>query len=257
MEPTQQAANTEPQQPQGTEPQQVQSTVEPQGQPQVTEPKEVDLSKIDLSQATPEQLAEIQKGYMRNADYTQKTQELATEKGKLTDYDALIQRPDFIQWAANKQAQVQQPPQTQEAEEEKLANMSESERVQYYVQKQMQPIAQSYAQDKKMSEDRDLKSKYTEQIYSEYVPKIDQMQYSIAKQPYLYREEAFKVLDYESYGKRAFEAGRQEGLKGQQQRNDANMIQGNAPPTSQREEITGPNSLQRIWDRNIKEGRTA
>jgi len=237
---------------------QVQNTVQTQTE-QTQEQASVDLSKVDPTQLTPEQVAELQKGYLRNADYTQKTQELAAEKDKLTNYDALIQRPDFIQWAANKQAQVQQtqPPQTQEAEDEKVAAMTEAERVQYYVQKHMQPIAQSYAQDKKMTEDRDMKTKYTDQVYSQYVPKIDQMQYAIAKQPYIYREEAFKILDYDSYGKRAFEAGRQEGLKGQQQRSNANMTEGNAPSTTQREVITGPDAMKRIWDRNIKEGRTA
>lgn len=256
----QQAANTEPQQaptePQGTEPQQVQNTVEPQGQPQVTEPTpEVDLSKIDLSQATPEQLAEIQKGYLRNKDYTQKTQELADQRKELTNYDALIQKPEFIQWAANKQAQAQ--PQTQEQEDEKVANMTESERVQYYVQKQMAPIAQSYYQDKKVMEDDKLGEKYTKDLYSQYVPKIDQMQQSIAKQPYIYREEAFKVLDYENYGKRCFDAGRQEGLKGIQQRQNANMVQETAPSTTQREVIRGPGALNKIFDRAIQEGRTA
>ncbi len=258
--PEQQVANTEPQEtpqetPQGTEPQQVQSTVQkPQGQPQVTEPKpEVDLSKIDLSQATPEQLAEIQKGYMRNSDYTQKTQDLATERKEITDYDALIQKPEFIQWAADKQAQVQQP-QTPEQEAEKLADMSEEDRIAHLVKKQLAPIAQSYYQDKQVTEDKELSTKYGES-YKTFVPKITQMQQAIAKQPYLYREEAFKVLDYESVQKRAFEAGRQEGLKGIQQRQNANMQETTAPPTTQREIIRGPGAMQKIWERAEREGR--
>ena len=257
--PEQQVANTEPQQPQeGTEPQQVQDTVqEPQGQPQVAEPTE-DLSKIDPTQLTPEQVTELQKGYMRDKDYTQKTQVLSDEQKKLTDYDALIQKPDFIQWAANKQAQVQsqtQPSEVQQQEEEKLENMSENERVQYFVKKQMAPIAQQYYQDKRTMEDKELTTKY--QTNSQYVPKINQMKNEIAKQPYLYREEAFKVLDYEPAQKRSFEAGRQEGLKGIQQRTQANMVQEGTGSTVQREQIKGPGAIEKIWNRAEGEGRTA
>ncbi len=264
----QQVASTEPQQtpqapqtPQGTEPQQVQSTVEPQGQPPVTEPTpEVDLSKIDLSKATPEQLAEIQKGYMRNADYTQKTQELATEKGKPVDYDALMNDQNFIQWAANKQASLQQPTQAtteqQQAEEEKIAAMTEAERTAYYVKKEMAPIAQSYYQDRQATQDEKLVGRYGE-VYNPYIPKIAQLQQTIAKNPNLYREEAFKILDYEAAQQRAKEIGRQEALQGNVQRQNANMTQESAPSLTQREVIRGPGSLQKIFQRAEGEGRTA
>lgn len=227
-----------------------------QGQPQEgAEP--VDLSKIPLDQLGQEQIAELQKGYLRQSDYTTKTQELSDEKKKLGSpehFEALLQNPEFIQWAASK-SQTQPQQQTSEEVEEKLANMSEQERIDYYVQKSLQPIAQSYWQDKQATQDERLTAKYGEAIYTPHIPKITQMQQVIAKTPNLYREEAFKILDYEAYGKRCLETGRQEGLKGIQTRQQANMVQGEGSPSTQREIFRGKDALTRSWERAEQEGK--
>lgn len=266
----QQVQNTQ-QQPQqvnvsGTEnTEQVQSTVQqPTDQAGVVQSVDKvqrmkDILSKDPSQLTAEEIIEVKEGYKKlQGEYTQKAQEASDFKKQSTDYDALIQRPDFIQWAASKQAQVsqQQPPQTQESEDEKVANMTEQERINYYVQKQIAPIAQTYAQDRRSMQDKELAAKYGE-AYSKLIPTITQTQYTVAKNPYLYPEEAFKILDYEAAQQRAKEIGRQEALQGKVQRQNANMVQENAPSSTQREVIRGPGAIQKIWERAEKEGRTA
>lgn len=230
---------------------QVQQTGEQQAG-QASEGVHPDLGQIPLDQLTSEQVKELQQGYLRQSDYTKKMQAIAVEKK--IDYEELIQRPDFIEWAQSKVPQHQS--QQQSTQEPDISDMSEEERIAHYVKKNMAPIAQSYYQDKQATEDKELSVKYQDAPYKEYVPKITQLQQAIVKQPYIYREEAFKILDYELAKQRAFEAGRQEGLKGKQIRTNANIVQEQTvPPSNQREIIRGPGALNKIWERAENEGR--
>lgn len=83
------------------ETEQVDDTVQTE-QPQVED--STDLSAIDPNQLTPEQVTELQQGYMRNSDYTQKTQAMASEKQELaTEKD----------WYKQQAENLSQKPQTQ------------------------------------------------------------------------------------------------------------------------------------------------
>lgn len=87
------------------EPEQVNDTVQQEEQPQVEDSP--DLSEIDPSQITPEQVSELQQGYMRNKDYTQKTQDLASKGQELATENKWYKQ----QAEKTQPQQIQQPAQ--------------------------------------------------------------------------------------------------------------------------------------------------
>ena len=106
-------------QPVDTTQEQVQNTVENTENTELTQAQEpVDLGKLDPTQLTPEQVKELQQGYLRQADYTRKTQELAEQRKTTPDFAQMVQSEEFLGWAkqmgllgesAQKQSQQEEP----------------------------------------------------------------------------------------------------------------------------------------------------
>lgn len=108
------------------ETEQVDDTV--QEQPQVED--SIDLSQVDPTQLTPEQVTELQQGYMRNKDYTQKTQDLASERQEVTSREKWLQSQ--LEQTLKK-PQEQQPIQpSQKTIDTNIANAQDAETKMYW-----------------------------------------------------------------------------------------------------------------------------
>lgn len=218
---------------------QVQSTVESsvaettgQEEGQTTEqtapPAEasVDISKADPANLTPEQIKELQLGYLRNKDYTQKTQDLAQQKKQPVNFTEVVQSPEFLEWAKTMGIIAPQTTQAQQQEPEFLSSFNDEQKqaLQFMFQKAMQPFVNQVNTQTLAQQDEKLKATYGEAFTPETQKKLNDFQREILQSKgALYREEAFKILDYDDAKARAFEKGRQEGLKGKSIRQQANL----------------------------------
>jgi len=197
---------------------------------QTTPPTEdsVDISKVDPANLTPEQVKELQLGYLRNKDYTQKTQELAQQKKQPVNFAETIQSPEFLQWAKDIGIIAPHTTQVEQQEPEFMSSFNDQQKqaLQVMFQQAMQPFVQQVNTQTLAQQDEKLKTTFGEIYTPEIIKKVDNFQREVMKSKgALYREEAFKVLDYDEAVKRAFEQGRQEGLKGKQIRQQANLPQ--------------------------------
>ena len=215
---------------------QVQSTPQEAVNPteQTNPPTEdsVDISKVDPANLTPEQVKELQLGYLRNKDYTQKTQELAQQKKQPVNFAEVIQTPEFLQWA--KDIGIIGKETTQQQEPEFLSAFTDEQKqaLQYMFQTAIQPYVQSQNAMTLAQQDEKLKTSpvYGEGFTPELVSKMNNLQAEVMRHKgALYREEAFKILDYEQAiertKKKYYELGKQEGIQGKQIRQQANLPQ--------------------------------
>lgn len=217
---------------------QVQSTPQEAVNPteQTNPPTEdsVDISKVDPANLTPEQVKELQLGYLRNKDYTQKTQELAQQKKQPVNFAEVIQTPEFLQWAKDIGIIGKETTQQQQQEPEFLSAFTDEQKqaLQYMFQTAIQPYVQSQNAMTLAQQDEKLKTSpvYGEGFTPELVSKMNNLQAEVMRHKgALYREEAFKILDYEQAiertKKKYYELGKQEGIQGKQIRQQANLPQ--------------------------------
>ena len=231
--------------------QQAQETTE---QTQQTTQDSVDLEKVDPANLTPEQIKELQLGYMRNKDYTLKTQELAQQKKQPVNFTEVVQSPEFLDWAKTIGLVAQGTTQQQQQEPEFLSAFTDEQKqaLQHMFQQAMQPFVQQVNLQTIAQQDEKLKDTYGEIFTPELQKKLNNFQAEVLKaKGALYRDEAFKVLDYDDAVKRALEVGRQEGLKGKQERRQANLPQ--TSNTTQGVSIYNKNDtprvkLQKSWE---------
>ena len=122
------------------ETEQVDDTV--QEQPQVED--SIDLSQTDPTQLTPEQVVELQQGYMRNKDYTQKTQDLASERQEVTSREKWLQS-QLEQTLQRPQAQLPTQQPSPKAIDANIANAQDAETKMYW--QNMKQIVNEAAND--------------------------------------------------------------------------------------------------------------
>lgn len=203
---------------------------------QTTPPAEdsVDISKADPANLTPEQVKELQLGYLRNKDYTQKTQELAQQKKQPVNFAEVVQTPEFLQWAKDIGIIGKETTQAQQQEPEFLSAFTDEQKqaLQYMFQNAIQPFVQQTNAMTLAQQDEKLKTSplYGEGFTPEIGSKMNNLQAEIMKHKgAIYREEAFKILDYEAAiertKKKYYELGKQEGIQGKQLRQQANLPQ--------------------------------
>lgn len=224
--------------------QQAQKTTE---QTQQTAQVSVELEKADPANLTPEQIKELQLGYMRNKDYTLKTQELAQQKKQPVNFTEIVQSPEFLDWAKTMGVIAQNTTPTQQQEPEFLSAFTgeQKQALQYMFSQAMQPYVQQVNTQTIAQQDEKLKDTYKEIYTPEAQKKVELFQREVLKaKGALYRDEAFKVLDYDDAVKRSYELGRQEGLKGKQERQQANLPQ--AGTTTQGVSIYNKNDPPRV-----------
>jgi hypothetical protein len=197
-------------------------------QAQQTAPASVEIEKADPANLTPEQVKELQLGYMRNKDYTTKTQELAQQKKQPVNFTEIVQSPEFLEWAKTIGLVAQNTTKEQQQEPEFLTAFTDEQKqaLQYMFSQAIQPLVQQSNAQTIAQQDEKLKDTHKEIFTPELQKKLNSFQAEVLKaKGALYRDEAFKVLDYDEAVKRAFEMGRQEGLKGKQERQQANLPQ--------------------------------
>ena len=186
----------------------------------------VDLSKIDPSTLTAEQVAELQQGYLRQSDYTKKTQELShVEKESFTDY---ITKPENQQeiadWiSSNTPVEVNSETNMQNVIQS-WGRMNQQQQGEYYNnlddnQKMMFSTAMKADMADKQLRHLQLQqmdannAKTYGETYNKLLPEVNKR---FATRKPFDSAEVFKSINYEAYGKQQFELGKMEALKNRQ-----------------------------------------
>jgi len=237
----QQAENTQEQAndvSKGTQ-EQVESTAQTTDQAKVEQSvdkvqKVKDILAKDPLQLTPEEMAVVQTEYKTlQGEYTKKAQELA-ERAKPLNFAEMVQTPEFLEWAKSVGAiaeagskPIEEPEFMQSFTDEQKQAMD------HYINQAIKPYVQSFTSQTIAQQDDKLKTSVGEVFTPELQGKMNSLQQDIIKNKgAMFRDELWKILDYDSSAKRNFEAGRQEGLKGKTVRQQANLPQGVATQTT-------------------------
>lgn len=150
-------------------------------------------------------------------------------KGKkvIDNYDALLKDPDFVEWA-NGQMKGRQDGNldptsfTMDEASQKWSQMNQTQQTQYFsalkpnereifkVKLQMSTIAQNTYTERESGFEKNALAEFGDP-YKAVTKEVATLRQEIAGNPYLKRDEAFKIIDYKSHGERMFAAGKAEG----------------------------------------------
>lgn len=185
--------------------------------------------------------------------HLKKSQELAEKRKTLETQAPKTPEVDYARLAEEVAKRTPQAPAPETPVD--LEAMSESERVNYLVDQRLKPYQAEY--QKKTQEDQKFKNqvlmnqlnerlaqgdgevsqKYGEVNFKPLQPKVRQLQQEVLKNPIIFSQEAYKILDYDAAVKRtyenAFKAGFEKGKKGLSRKIEASRPTG-TPTGTQR-----------------------
>ena len=201
----------------------------------VEEEEEEELSflpdDLDMSDPTVKKLAQSINDRMKKAYNKKLTSWDKSVKGKrvIGDFNDLLKDKDFLGWANTqvKGLSSSDVDITSMTPDEALANwsrLSNLQRRKYFtglkpMERQlfkMQLQIENMSASQLNARERDLEAKVVERFgdrYSSRRNEVSRLRKEIQMNPYITHEEAYKILDYEDYGRRMYKAGKKKGKK--------------------------------------------